>query len=121
MTAAADTPAGIASADAAPVIASAEGAKQSGGIAPAHLPDTLALGTAVRIRVPQLGQDWITARVTRTTGAAPCLAFELDRTDASGRTQYAFLRAVTAIEVRVVDWVVFALERARRQDAECRR
>jgi hypothetical protein len=100
------------------------------------LPPTLPLGTRVRIRVPQLARSWITAHVTATAIDPPCLAFALDRTDASGRQQFAFLRAVAAIEIDARgdgamlaggsdqaegDWVAFPLSAARRQDAGCRR
>src|SRR5690606_40637313 len=55
----------------------------------------------VRVRVPKLASPWITALVTRTAGEHACIAFALDRTDAAGRQQFAFLSGVTAIEVDV--------------------
>jgi hypothetical protein len=89
----------------------------------------------VRVRVPQLARGWIRGWVTQTVGDHPCLAFELERTDAGGRTRYAFLGGVTAIEVDVRgggamvaggatdagDWVAFPLDAARAQDTGCRR
>ena len=64
------------------------------------------------------------------------MLFELDRTDSEGRTQYAFLRGVSAIELdrrmwngvvynldpaEESDWVPVPLQAAREQDKSCRR
>ncbi|HEU4799803.1 MAG TPA: hypothetical protein VFS94_04170 [Gemmatimonadales bacterium] len=99
-------------------------------------PLVLHQGVAVRVRVPRFGTGWIRARVARTASDTPCMLFQLERTDAAGRTQYAFVKAVSAIEVDrrmwegvVVnldpaeegDWYPAPLDVVRRQDASCRR
>jgi hypothetical protein len=94
-------------------------------------------GATVRVRVPQLGPDWIAGRVVQTAGAHPCLSFKLERTDAGGRAQYVFLSGVREVEVdrrtnegaltfglpptTADDWEPVALAALRRQDAGCRR
>jgi hypothetical protein len=100
------------------------------------LAEALPQGAAVRVRVPSLGGAWIRGRVARTAGAAPCLLFELERKDAGGRTQFVFVRGVSAIELdrrmrggpvaglppaSGAGWEPVALAVARRQDAGCRR
>jgi hypothetical protein len=105
--------------------------------APLDVP-ALALpqGSAVRVRVPSLGGGWIRGRVARTASETPCMLFELERKDAAGRTQFVFLRGVSAIALdrrmqggpvsglapaAEADWLPVELAAARRQDAECRR
>jgi hypothetical protein len=94
-------------------------------------------GATVRVRVPQLGPDWIGGRVVQTATAHPCLSFRLERTDAAGRAQYVFLSGVREVEVdrrtnegaftvglppaTAEDWEPVALTALRRQDAGCRR
>lgn len=93
-------------------------------------------GVSVRVRVARFGFGWISARVARTASNTPCMLFELDRTDSEGRTQYAFLRGVSAIELdrrmwngvvynldpaEESDWVPVPLQAAREQDKSCRR
>ena len=99
-------------------------------------PLVLRQGVAVRVRVPRFGTDWIRARVARTASATPCMLFQLERTNDAGRTQYAFVKAISAIEVDrrmwdgvvidlepavEADWYPASLEVVRRQDAGCRR
>lgn len=86
--------------------------------APTPPDTTLHQGASARVRVPKLGGGWIEAHVARTASETPCLLFKLDRRDAAGRTQFAFLRGVSAIEV---DGKPFPLTAAQHQDKGCKR
>jgi hypothetical protein len=63
-------------------------------------PDSLLhVGASVRVQVPSVAPGWLEGTVTRSSTSATCLAVKLERRDGAGRSLYAFLRAVTALEV----------------------
>lgn len=115
---------------------SAGAADESAASVDLTTPLVLHQGMSARVRVPRFGSGWIKARIARTASNTPCMLFELDRTDSAGRTQYAFLRAVSAIQVdrrmwngvvyglgpaKESDWHPVELEVARSQDKSCKR
>ncbi len=63
-------------------------------------PDSLLhVGASVRVQAPSVGPGWLAGTVARSSTSSGCLAVKLERRDAEGRPLYAFLRAVTALEV----------------------
>jgi hypothetical protein len=59
----------------------------------------LHLGAHVQVKVPKIAPDWIEGTVVGAQGSATCFAVRLNHTDAQGRQQYAFLKAVTELQV----------------------
>lgn len=63
-------------------------------------PDSiLHVGAAVRVQAPSVAPGWLSGTVARSSTSASCLAVKLDQHDAAGRPLYAFLNAVSALEV----------------------
>lgn len=63
-------------------------------------PDSiLHVGAAVRVQAPGVAPGWLSGAVARSSTSASCLAVKLERRDAAGRPLYAFLNAVSALEV----------------------
>jgi hypothetical protein len=63
-------------------------------------PDSLLhVGASVRVQAPSVGPGWLAGTVARSSTSSTCLAVKLEQRDAAGRPLYAFLRAVTALEV----------------------
>jgi hypothetical protein len=68
--------------------------------APFGPPDSLLhVGASVRVQAGSVGPGWLTGTVARSSTSPTCLAIRLEQRDAAGRPLYAFLRAVTALEV----------------------
>jgi hypothetical protein len=68
--------------------------------APSIDPDSLLhVGASVRIQAPSVGSGWLAGTVARSSTSSTCLAVKLEQRDAAGRPMFAFLRAVTALEV----------------------
>jgi hypothetical protein len=63
------------------------------------LDSLLHVGASVRVQAPLVGQGWLTGTVVRSSTSPTCLAVRLEQRDKAGRPLYAFLRAVTTLEV----------------------
>ena len=59
----------------------------------------LHIGATVRVQAPSVAPGWLAGTVARSRTSPTCLAIKLEKRDAAGRPLYAFLRAVTALEV----------------------
>jgi hypothetical protein len=70
-------------------------------LAPASAaPDSLLhVGATVRIQAARVRPGWLIGTIARSSTSPTCLAVRLEQRDAAGRPLYAFLQAVTALEV----------------------
>jgi len=64
-----------------------------------RLERTLHLGAQVRVKVPKIDAGWIDGTIVGAKGSPTCFAVRLEHTDAQGRQQYAYLAAVTELQV----------------------
>jgi hypothetical protein len=59
----------------------------------------LHVGASVRVQAPSVAPGWLTGTVVRSSTSPTCLAIRLEQRDKAGRPLYAFVRAITALEV----------------------